>query len=91
MAVGFSSEEWKTLSTNDLVRRCRDLSAEAQMRAIDARAEGQVIQVREASEWLKLAKEIEKYAQEDGEGDPGLRLVGGKASLAQWQAQRRTK
>jgi hypothetical protein len=65
MAVGFTAEEWKTMSTQQLARRCRDMSAEAEALAVDARPEKKEAYLRVATEWLKLATEIEHYANDE--------------------------
>ena len=65
MVAGFSPEEWKTMSTQELVRRCRDLCAEARALAVSGRPEDKDAHLRVASEWLKLAEEIQQHWDEE--------------------------
>ena len=65
MEAGFTSDEWKTMSTQELVRRCRDLCAQARALAVTGRPEDKDAHLRVASEWLKLAEEIQQHWDEE--------------------------
>ena len=53
------------MSTQQLARRCRYLSAEAEALAVDARPEEKEEHLRVAAGWLELATEIERYVNDE--------------------------